>query len=118
MHRSFTNRVFAGVCGGLGETLHVNAWIVRLVFIILSIASLGMFAALYLLLWWLTPQQSLATRRRGMPFLVVILLIVLTATAWAGHTFGYLTTPEGVSLYLPGMLVVLSAVFFLKQLAR
>ncbi|WP_179394583.1 PspC domain-containing protein [Lacticaseibacillus absianus] len=33
LHKSATDRVFAGICGGLGETLGVNALWLRLLFV-------------------------------------------------------------------------------------
>ena len=116
MRRSFSDRVFGGVCGGLAASLHLSAWLVRLIWVALTIASLGAFAALYVLLWWIVPQESLVNPRRGIPTLFIILLIILTAAAWAGRELGQLTTPSGVNLFWPGVLLILSAVFFLRQL--
>ena len=116
MYRSFSDRVLGGVCGGLGASLHLNGWWVRLIFIVLTLLSLGAFAALYLLLWWIVPQESPMRRRRGMPLILVLLLIALTAAAWAGRDLGRLDTPSGVNLFWPGALLILSAVFFLRQL--
>lgn len=116
MLRSFSDRVLGGVCGGLAASLHVSALWVRSIFVILTLLSLGAFAALYLLLWWIVPLESPATRRRGLPLIIVLALIVLTAAAWAGRELGQLTTASGVNLFWPGAVVILSAVFFLRQL--
>jgi phage shock protein PspC (stress-responsive transcriptional regulator) len=116
MYRSFSDRVFGGVCGGLATALHVNAWAIRIILALLTVLSLGAFAALYLLLWWIVPQESPTQRRRGVPLIVVIGLIALTCAAWAGREFGQLTTASGVNLFWPGVLLILSAVFFLRQL--
>ncbi len=116
MRRSFSDRVFGGVCGGLAASLHLSAWLVRILWVLLSIVSLGAFAALYLLLWWIVPQQSLVKPRRGIPTIFIVLLIILTAAAWVGRDLGQLTTSSGVNLFWPGVLLVLSAVFFLRQL--
>jgi phage shock protein PspC (stress-responsive transcriptional regulator) len=116
MRRSFSDRVFGGVCGGLAASLHLSAWLVRVIWALLTIATLGAFAALYVLLWWIVPQESLVNKRRGIPTLFIILLIILTAAAWIGHQLGQLTTTTGVNLFWPGMLLILSVVFFLRQL--
>lgn len=117
MYRSFTDRVFGGVCGGLGTMLPVNPWVFRVIFVILAVITLGAFAALYLLLWWLIPQESLVGRQRGGAglFLVVILLTVVTAVAWVLNMTDSLQGPDGQGLFWPGMLLALSVVFFLKQ---
>ncbi len=116
MLRSFSDRVLGGVCGGLATALHINAWWVRVIWALLALLSLGAFAVLYVLLWWVVPQESPTQRRRGLPTLFVLLLIVLTAAAWAGRELGQLTTPAGVNLFYPGAFLLLGAVFFLRQL--
>ena len=116
MVRSFSDRVLGGVCGGLGTSLHISPWLIRLLWAALTLASLGAFAALYLLLWWLVPQESPMQQRRGVPTIFILLLIVLMAAAWAGRETGQLTTPSGVNLFWPGAVLILSAVFFLRQL--
>ncbi len=116
MLRSFSDRVLGGVCGGLGAALHVSTWLIRLIWVVLTVASLGAFAALYLLLWWIVPQESPMERRRGFPVVLALVLIVLTIAAWVGRELGQLNTLSGVNLFWPGALVILSAVFFLRQL--
>lgn len=116
MLRSFTDRLFAGVCGGLAATFRLNSWIVRALFVALAVLSEGAFVALYLLLWWLVPQERLlAERRVGVPAVLVLLLIVLTAALWAVRDQGMLNAPDGSSLYLPILILILSVVFFLRQ---
>lgn len=117
MLRSFTDRVFGGVCGGLARALRLNSWLVRAAFILLTILSLGGFAVLYLLLWWTVPQESLAVRRRryGMALPLVLLLILLVVAAWVARDQGYLKTAAGVDLFWPAVLLLLSAVFFARQ---
>ncbi len=116
MYRSFSERVLAGVCGGLATSLHLSPWLVRLVWAVLTLLSGGAFVVLYVLLWWVVPQESPTQRRRGLSLLIVLALIVLTVAAWIGRDVGQLTTPSGVNLFYPGALLLLSAVFFLRQL--
>lgn len=116
MLRSFTDRFLGGVCGGLAATLRLNSWILRALFVVLTLASAGAFAALYVVLWWVTPQERLlAERRGGLPLVFVLLLIVLTAALWAARDQGMLIAPSGTSLYFPILAVFLSVVFFLRQ---
>jgi phage shock protein PspC (stress-responsive transcriptional regulator) len=117
MYRSFSDRVFGGVCGGLATALHANSWIVRALFVILTIASLGAFAVLYLLLWWMVPLDfpRQTRRRRGVALPLVLLLIALLVAAWVGRDMGYLSSPTGVDLFWPAMLFALGLVFFLRQ---
>ena len=117
MYRSFSDRVFGGVCGGLAAALHVSGWAVRAVFVVLTLVSLGAFAVVYPLLWWTIPQEfpRQNRRRRGVALPFVLLLIALAVAAWVGRDLGYLRAPSGLDLFWPGALVVLGAVFFLRQ---
>ena len=54
--RSRTNRWIAGVCGGLGEYFGVDATVVRLVFIVASLAF-GFGLIPYIILWIVMPAR-------------------------------------------------------------
>jgi phage shock protein PspC (stress-responsive transcriptional regulator) len=116
MLRSFTDRVFGGVCGGIAAALPVNVWVIRAVFVALALASLGAFAALYCILWWITPQESLLARKRGgLPVVLLLVFVALTVALWLGRDAAWLRAPGGESLYLPVLALVLGLVFFLRQ---
>lgn len=117
MYRSFTDRVFGGVCGGLGASLPIGSWWFRAAFIVLAIVTGGAFAALYVLLWWLLPMQSLAERQRGGGgrLLLVIVLTLATFIGWLAHSNGQLMSETGQDLYWPVLLLALSIVFFFRQ---
>ncbi len=114
--RSFTDRVFAGVCGGLATSTKISAWTLRALFVVLSLASLGIFAVVYVLLWWLVPLESPLERRGGFPVILVLLLIIAAFATWFARQNGFLVTPNGESLYLPGAAFVLAVIFFMRQL--
>ena len=115
MQRSFSNRVLGGVCAGLAASLHVNAWLVRVLFAVLALASGGAFVAAYLMLWWTTPQQSAVLKQRGVPLVFVVLILLGAILLWLLNLAGRLTTADGVSLYLPILAVGLAAIFFVRQ---
>ena len=115
MQRSFSDRVLGGVCCGLAAYFHINAWLVRVVFALLALASGGAFVAAYLMLWWIAPQQSAVFKRRGVPIAFVLLILLGAALLWALNLSGRLVTAEGVSLYLPILAVGLAAIFFVRQ---
>ena len=57
LFRSEKNRVFGGVCAGLGEFFQIDVSIVRLIFILITIFGGGGFL-LYLILWLIIPSDS------------------------------------------------------------
>jgi len=117
MYRSFTDRIFGGVCGGLAAIIPVNVWWFRVAFSILTLITLGAFAILYLLFWLIIPQESLAVRQTGGSgrLLLVIVLALLTLLGWIASISGNLQSPTGQSLFAPILLLVLAIAFFLRQ---
>jgi phage shock protein PspC (stress-responsive transcriptional regulator) len=115
MQRSFNDRVLGGVCAGLAAALRVNPWLVRVLFIVLSLVSGGAFAAAYLMLWWITPQQSAVLARRRLPLVFALLILLGAFLLWALNLSGQLVTADGVSLYLPVLAVGLAAIWFVRQ---
>ncbi|MFD1420035.1 PspC domain-containing protein [Lactiplantibacillus songbeiensis] len=53
IHRSSTNRVFAGVIGGLAEHFDWSANVARLIFVLLAITPMFPGIIAYLVLWLL-----------------------------------------------------------------
>lgn len=53
LYRSRTNRMLAGVCGGLAEYFGIDALIVRLVALVLLFIGPGFFV--YIIMWVITP---------------------------------------------------------------
>ena len=57
--RSRDNRMIAGVCGGFAEYLGWTPWIVRFIYVLVTILSAAFPGMLiYLLLWLLMPKQD------------------------------------------------------------
>ncbi len=57
LHRSSTNSIIAGVCGGLAEYFEVDPTLVRVIYVIVSIVSVAFPGILiYLVLWFLMPR--------------------------------------------------------------
>ncbi len=58
LHRSTSNSIIAGVCGGLAEWLGWNPTMVRLLYIIISVVSAAFPGILvYLILWFVMPKR-------------------------------------------------------------
>jgi phage shock protein C len=55
--RSRTDRVFGGVCGGLGHSTDLPSWAWRVIFC-LTLLYFGAGLLIYILLWIFLPQES------------------------------------------------------------
>jgi len=59
LHRSRRQKLIAGVCGGFAEWLGWNATTVRILYVVVSILSVGFPGTIaYLLLWILMPKAN------------------------------------------------------------
>ncbi len=58
LKRSRSDRIFMGVCGGIGQRLGVDANLVRLVWAAFSVGSIGMGVLVYVLLGLFLPEEQ------------------------------------------------------------
>jgi phage shock protein C len=58
LYRSQSDKMLAGVCGGLGQYLGIDSTFVRLFFVLLGLAGQGAGVLIYLLLWILLPVEG------------------------------------------------------------
>lgn len=58
LYRSRTNRMWAGVAGGLGDYLNVDPTVIRLAFVMLGLLAFGTGLILYLILWVILPEEG------------------------------------------------------------
>ncbi len=56
LYRSRTERMLAGVCGGLGEYLDVDPTLIRLAAVLLAFAG-GPGLIAYIVLWLIVPEE-------------------------------------------------------------
>jgi phage shock protein C len=57
LYRSETDKVIAGVCAGIGEYLDIDPVLVRILFVVFTLAG-GAGIVLYFLLWVLLPTKG------------------------------------------------------------
>lgn len=118
MRRSFTDRIMGGVCGGLAASLRLNVWLLRALFVLLTLLSLGVVGLLYMVLWWIIPPESPSQPSRigfsPLAFLALVLAFVLTGIVLFAR--GRFISSTGQDLFLAGTLAVVGALFFLRQL--
>ncbi len=58
IRRSRKNRIFAGVCGGIAEYFNIDPAIVRLIWVLASLASIGLGILVYVLLILVFPEEE------------------------------------------------------------
>jgi phage shock protein PspC (stress-responsive transcriptional regulator) len=54
--RSRSDRMLAGVAGGLAEHLNMDSTLIRLIFVVLTLAG-GPGLLIYLILWLIMPEE-------------------------------------------------------------
>ncbi len=59
LYRSSTNKIIAGVCGGIGGYFDIDPTIIRLVVALLSIGSFGTGILIYIIFWLIIPSDTL-----------------------------------------------------------
>jgi len=60
LYRSNRNKMLGGVCGGLGVYFHIDPTLIRLFFVVLTVAG-GFGIPLYLILWIVMPPEGHVT---------------------------------------------------------
>ncbi|HYH29379.1 MAG TPA: PspC domain-containing protein [Pseudonocardia sp.] len=58
LRRSRTDRMLGGVCGGLAESLGVDAAVVRIGLVTLTVLGFGMGVVVYAAIWLLAPETD------------------------------------------------------------
>jgi phage shock protein C len=58
LYRSNTNRILGGVCAGLGEHLDVDPTVIRLIWAVVTVLSLGTGIIIYILAWIIIPEPD------------------------------------------------------------
>lgn len=57
LKRSRSDRMIAGVCGGLGEYLNIDANAIRLIWAVITLFTAGTGILAYLLAWLIIPED-------------------------------------------------------------
>ena len=58
LYRSKKDRMLGGVCAGLGEHLDVDPTVIRLVWVVVTVLSLGTGIIVYILAWIIIPEEG------------------------------------------------------------
>jgi phage shock protein C len=66
LYRSRTQRMVAGVCGGLAEYFNVDTTVIRVLFLVLTLFG-GSGLVVYVVMWILVPDASKAPPTTSAP---------------------------------------------------
>lgn len=92
LYRSATDKVIAGVCGGLAQYFNIDPALVRLAFVVFALAG-GASVLLYIVLWIAVPigagTPAIALGERGHEVLATVLIAV--GALWLLANFGAFT---------------------------
>jgi phage shock protein C len=125
--RSRRDRVFGGVCGGLGEYLAVDAVLARVGFVVLTLLSVGLAVPLYLLAWLIVPLAkddgaagTSAPSRSGSSSgtLLGVLLVVAGVLGLASSFLPWFWHVTGFRLLGPVVLIVLGIFVLTRKRQR
>jgi phage shock protein C len=111
LYRSRTDRVFAGVCGGLGERLNVDPSLIRIAWVVLDLATgIVPFLVLYIVMAVIVPEQpaSSSTGPTGEAGQAP------DGTPAARGTGGNLAVLLGAALVLVGLVFLLDRWFLIR----
>lgn len=56
LYRSGKDRMLGGICGGLGEHFDVDPTIIRIVWVVVTVLSIGFGILVYILAWVIIPE--------------------------------------------------------------
>jgi phage shock protein PspC (stress-responsive transcriptional regulator) len=120
--RSALDRVFGGVCGGVGAHLGVNAWVVRSAVVVLTVAMPALGILSYLFAWIVFPSPTLSDLpgadrpRPARPEATILLggaVIGMGLLALAAQ-LGFLRGTQG-DLLTPSLLALIGLAFLARQ---
>ena len=58
LYRSKKDRMLGGVCAGLGEHFDIDPTVIRLVWAVITVISIGTGVLVYILAWILIPEET------------------------------------------------------------
>lgn len=59
IYLSKKDKMIVGVCGGIGEYFNIDPVLIRLLFVIFSVFTLGFGIIVYLLAWMIIPERQI-----------------------------------------------------------
>lgn len=116
LYRSRSDALLGGVCGGIGNHLGVDSNLVRLVFVLLALAS-GVGVLVYVLLWLIVPREGEVQATPQEAVRVGAAELAEKAKELAVEVSTVVRRPEvGAGIVIGTLLVVFGVLFLLRNL--
>ena len=68
LYRSKTQRMLGGVCGGLGQYLDIDPTLIRLIWAVMSLFTLGIALLTYIVAWLIIPEEGTFDNGKPLPY--------------------------------------------------
>jgi len=128
LKRSNKNRVFSGVCGGIGEYFNIDPTVIRIAWVLISLRSFGTSFIIYLVSSFVIPEddgliyeddyrsESKEKMRRNTPILIGFGLILWGAAMMANIFFPWFQIKiHHLWNFWPALLIVLGIYIILSR---
>ena len=117
LYRSATDKVVAGVCGGLAAYFKIDPVIVRLAFVLFALAG-GASVLLYIVLWVMVPVgEGTSVVARGITAETTALILIAVGMVWLLANFGVFRFINW-SIAWPMVMIALGVALLLRRVQR
>ncbi|EKD91540.1 MAG: hypothetical protein ACD_30C00002G0037 [uncultured bacterium] len=114
LHRSETNKIIAGVAGGIGEFFDIDPTIIRIIFVLLTIFG-GSGILIYFILWIVMPSST-NTSEITKDTLKENLQDLKNTTQKFTHTISRPTTKDDSKFWWALFIIILGFLFLFNNL--
>ncbi|HEY8362065.1 MAG TPA: PspC domain-containing protein [Tissierellaceae bacterium] len=129
LRRSTKDRIFAGVCGGIGEYFNIDPTVVRIIWVLLSLQSFGASLLIYIICSFIIPEDDgviydddydkYEKIRKNTPIFIGLALIIWGSISLANKIFPWFNIRlRNLWNYWPVLLIILGFYIIFNQRDR
>ncbi|MBI4151933.1 PspC domain-containing protein [Candidatus Woesearchaeota archaeon] len=67
LYRSRTDKILGGVCAGMANYFEIDPVLIRLIWVLVALFSMGLGILAYIIAWIIIPEEPKATSRKQKP---------------------------------------------------
>ena len=129
LRRSTKDRIFAGVCGGIGEYFNIDPTVVRIIWVLLSLQSFGASLLIYIICSFIIPEDDgviydddydkYEKIRKNTPIFIGLALIIWGSISLANKIFPWFNIRlRNLWNYWPVLLIIVGFYIIFNQRDR